>query len=646
MMNTGRKFLTIGVVVGWLMTICAVNWELRATTQEHQHSHAPASAKQLKNPLTATEENIASGRALYNQNCASCHGADGKAQTEKATTMKVKPANLTALHSRMEGEIYSVITTGIKASGMPAFASRLSEKERWQAVLYVQHLSGAHQPTKQPAEATPARDHTQHQMPVPPTTKDAAAREQHQGHTPTPAPQPGTKTQTGRAGHADHQMADTSPAGARGHADHSMTGHSMTGHSMTGMMGSVTGGPFRTMQALGSGTTLQPASTPMSAWMWMPGEWMVMLHGELKIGFNNQGGSRGVGKAESENWLMLMAERKAGPGRLMLRGMVSAEPLTAPHGGFPLLFQTGETYRGRPIIDAQHPHDLFMELAASYTVPISENFSFQLYGGPVAEPALGPVAFMHRASAAENPSAPLGHHWQDSTHITHGVITGALTAWRFKFEASGFHGAEPDENRVGLDMGKLDSYSFRTWFTPTTNWAMQVSYGRLKNPETLTTGDLDRLTASVSYNRPFTNGSWASTLIWGRNSEEHGNSNSYLFESTVNFHRKNHLFTRLELIDKQGLLADNIFGRPGLIRTPIIPKGQRGIELPEEFERWFRVGAFSFGGVRDFVENEKLRVGLGAEATFYHKPSTFDTIYGRSPVSYHIFLRFRPGQMR
>jgi len=183
-------------------------------------------------------------------------------------------------------------------------------------------------------------------------------------------------------------------------------------------------------------------------------------------------------------------------------------------------------------------------------------------------------------------------------------------------------------------------------FTPTPNWAMQFSYGHLKDPETLTTGDLDRLSSSISYNRPFINGNWASTLIWGRNSEEHGNSNSYLFESTVNFQRKNHLFTRLELIDKQGLLADNIFGRPGLIRAPFIPPGSRGIELPEEFERWFRVGAFSFGGVRDFIENERLRVGLGAEMTFYHKPSTLDLIYGRRPISYHIFLRFRPGQMR
>jgi hypothetical protein len=353
----------------------------------------------------------------------------------------------------------------------------------------------------------------------------------------------------------------------------------------------------------------------------------------------------------------------------MLRGMVTAEPLTAPHGGFPLLFQTGETYRQRPIIDAQHPHDLVMELAASYTVPISERVSVQIYGGPVAEPALGPTAFMHRASAAENPAAPLSHHWQDSTHITHGVVTGALVAGRFKFEVSGFHGAEPDEDRLGIELGKLDSYSFRASFTPTPNWAMQFSYGHLKKPEAIEPGDLDRMTASVAYNRPLKKGNWASTLVWGRNSETHGNTNAYLFESTLNFLSKNHLYTRLQLVDKRGLLVPNIFGRPGLPTEPLPapasglkPAGRMKLSHallhpdpnlidPYLFGFTFRVGAFTFGGVRDFAANEKLRIGLGADVTFYHKPPyhsfrLLDWIYGQRPASFHIFLRFRPGEMR
>jgi len=655
-MNRGRELFITALAAGLVVAFWATNHIPGVSAQEvHQHSHAPAEAAKLKNPLPASEENTREGRALFNRNCASCHGEDGKAQTEMASAMKVKPADLTALHGRTEGEIYWVITNGIKASGMPAFKDKLSDQERWQTALYVQHLQGAHQdhagaPVPPPGQKMESGAHAGHdqarqQKPEAAQPGQAAGQQPHQGHAAqgqtqkTGEQQPEGETQAGHAAHAGHNMPGNAPAEGGAHAGHNMM-------NMASMMESVTGGPFRSMQAIGSGTSLQPASTPMAAWHWMPGEWMVMLHGELKVGFNYQGGPRGVGKAESENWLMLMAERRVGPGRLMLRGMFSAEPLTTPHGGFPELFQTGETYRGRPLIDAQHPHDLFMELAASYTIPLSEKVSFQVYGGPVAEPALGPVAFMHRASAIENPSAPLGHHWQDSTHITHGVVTGALTAGPFKFEVSGFHGAEPDEDRVRLDMGKLDSYSFRTWFTPTANWAMQFSYGHLTQPETLVLGDLDRMTASISYNRPFTGGNWASTLIWGRNSEEHGNSNSYLLESTVNFLRKNHFFTRLELIDKQGLLSDNIFGRPGLIRAPIIPKGSRGIPLPAEFERFFRVGAFSFGGVRDFVENEKLRVGIGADVIFYHKPSALDPIYDRRPVSYHVFLRFRPGEMK
>jgi mono/diheme cytochrome c family protein len=425
-----------------------------------------------------------------------------------------------------------------------------------------------------------------------------------------------------------------------------MEGGAHAGHEMMGLMTStVTGGPFRAMSAIGSGTSLQPASTPMAAWHWMPGAWTIMLHGEVKAGYNRQGGPRGVTRAESENWLMLMAERNAGPGRLMLRAMLSAEPLTAPRGGFPELFQTGETYRRQPIIDAQHPHDGIMELAASYTIPISERASFQIYGGPVAEPALGPVAFMHRASAIENPSAPLGHHWQDSTHITHGVVTAALTAGRFKFEASGFHGAEPDEDRLGLDMGKLDSYSVRGWFTPTPHWALQFSVGHLTEPEAIESGDLDRKTASVSYNRPFKGGNLAASLIWGRNSEEHGKSDSYLLETTVDFLGKNHLYARFELVDKAGLLVDNIFGRPGLARAPMIPADGGEVSLPAEFERSFRVAAFTFGAVRDIIDRKNWRAGIGADIVFYRKPAELDPIYGRRPASFHLFLRIRPGEV-
>lgn len=430
------------------------------------------------------------------------------------------------------------------------------------------------------------------------------------------------------------------------------TGHDTGGmkgdHDMGKMMTTVTGGPFKSMQAIGSGTSLLPASAPGYMWHKMASDWMIMAHGDLKIGFNHQGGPRGVNKAESENWFMLMAERPVGRGQLMLRGMFSAEPWTAPRRGFPQLFQTGETFEGRPLIDAQHPHDLFMELAAQYTLPLSEHVSINLYGGPVGEPALGPVAFMHRVSASEIPAAPLAHHWQDSTHITHGVVTLGLTAWRFKVEGSVFRGAEPDENRKDIEMGKLDSWSGRIWFTPTPNWTMQFSHGHLKQPEALEPGDLNRTTASISHNRSWEDGHWATSLIWGRNSEEHGDSNAYLLESTVNFLDKNYLFTRLEHGDKVGLLQENIFGRPGLVSARTIEER----DLPETGDaadalqdRWFRVSAFTFGGVRDIVTSSRLRLGIGADVVFYRVPDDLKFIYGSSPKSFHLFLRIRPGKM-
>ena len=408
------------------------------------------------------------------------------------------------------------------------------------------------------------------------------------------------------------------------------------------IMGTITGGPFHSMTAVGSGTSLTPSSSPGYMWHWMKGDWMIMGHGNLIAGFNHQGGPRGVNKAESENWFMLMAERDAGPGRFMLRGMFSAEPWTAPRRGFPELFQTGETFEGRPIIDAQHPHDLFMELAAAYNVKLFERVALNFYGGPVGEPALGPTAFMHRMSASENPAAPLGHHWQDSTHITHGVITAGVTAGRFRIESSLFHGAEPDENRKDIEMGKLDSWSGRIWFTPTPDWSMQFSYGHLVHPEILEPGNLRRMTASISHNRSWSNGNWATSLIWGRNNELHGNSNAYLLESTANFLDKNYLYTRMELVDKQGLLEENIFGRRGL--DEFHPIGN-GFEIGDHFDQFFRVGAFTFGGVRDVLVDPKLRIGIGADVTLYHMPDGLKPIYGSSPASFHVFIRIRPGKM-
>jgi hypothetical protein len=388
------------------------------------------------------------------------------------------------------------------------------------------------------------------------------------------------------------------------------------------------------MGEMGSGTAWQPSSGPMSMYHRVAGNWLLMFHFNLTAGLNRQGGPRGVTKFDSQNWFMPMAYHKLGRGTLQLRGMFSAEPFTFPPGGSPLLFQTGETYKGQPLIDKQHPHDLFMELSAQYTLPVGERGTWFTYFGYPGEPALGPVAFMHRMSASENPSATLAHHLQDSTHIAFGVLTTGFTYRRFKLEGSVFDGREPDENRYNFDSHKWNSRSVRLSFAPSGDWAMQVSYGFLRSPEGQEPDtDVRRATASVQYNKPFNRGNWASAFIWGRNhlSSPEGthNLNGYTFESTVNFQDKNYLYTRLELVDKDELLRASERANPGIA----------------DHHPSFRIGAYTFGGARDILDNDKLSMAIGSDLTFYSKPAIPDPLYGNNPVSWKLFFRIRPGKM-
>ncbi len=391
-----------------------------------------------------------------------------------------------------------------------------------------------------------------------------------------------------------------------------------------------------------SGTAWQPASLTDPMWMIMHGGWEFMFHGTVFITYNQQGGPRGEGKAESTNYLMTMQQHRLGSGTLLLRQMFSAESLTSPHPGFPELFQTGETYHGHQLVDHQHPHNVFAELAALYTLPINDKVTWLLYGGPSAEPALGPVTFMHRQSASENPEAPLGHHLEDSTHTSFGVVTTGLILnlskielsqldlsklGFLKLEGSAFNGHEPNEERWSIQLAPLDSWSFRVNESPTPNWIVQYSYGRLSHPEALEPGDQTRQSASLEYNRPLSGvlgkGNWATSLIWGRVQKEFEPFplNSYLLESTLNFFARNYAYTRLELVDKDELFP----------QAPTHPS--------------YRIGAYTFGGVRDFVHNEHWQIGLGGDVTFYSKPAVLNPFYGDNPVSFHVFIRVRPGLM-
>lgn len=378
-----------------------------------------------------------------------------------------------------------------------------------------------------------------------------------------------------------------------------------------------------------SGTSAQPNSTPVPMLMTMKGKWMLMFHGEAFLNAVQQSGPRGGDKVFSTNWFMPMAQRQLGPGTFTARVMLSLEPGTITGRFYPELFQQGETAFNKPIVDGQHPHDFIMEIAALYDLKLSENSLLSFYLAPSGDPAMGPTAYSHRASASENPMAALGHHLEDSTHISDDVITAGFTYKIARIEASGFHGREPDEFRWDLDSGKIDSWSIRGTANPDRNWSAQYSFTHLTSPEALhPEEDLQRMTASVMYNRPLQRGNWSSTLLWGRNrSLDTGMVwNGYLAESTLRFAERNYVWGRIENVDRT---------------NELLLKGQ--VELPTFQESIIgRVQAYTAGYERDVDLFPHLATGIGAQFMLYSTPSSLVSEYGNHPVGAVVFVRVRP----
>jgi hypothetical protein len=378
-----------------------------------------------------------------------------------------------------------------------------------------------------------------------------------------------------------------------------------------------------------SGTSAEPDSTPTPMLMTTQGAWTLMFHGVAFLSDIQQTGPRAHDKLFSVNWFMPMAQRRLGRGTLTLRTMLSLEPATITGRFYPLLFQQGETAYGKPLVDSQHPHNFFMEVAALYDARLGENTLLSFYAAPVGDPAMGPTAYPHRASAGEDPGATLGHHLQDSTHISYDVLTAGLTYKVARIEFSGFHGREPGENRWDINAGSIDSWSTRLTVNPAPDWSGQYSIGRLKSPEQLNPNeDTLRMTASLMYNRPLANGNWASTLIWGRNLTlpQREVYNSYLAESTLRFRQQNSVWGRIENVDRTNeLLLD-------------------GSPEPPGFEERFlaRVQAYTLGYDRDLHVIPHLAVAPGAQVTWYGVPGSLRPIYGARPAGVVIFLRFRP----
>jgi hypothetical protein len=378
-----------------------------------------------------------------------------------------------------------------------------------------------------------------------------------------------------------------------------------------------------------SGTSAEPNSTPVPMLMTTKGAWMLMFHANAFVIDEQQSSPRGGDKFFSTNWFMGMAQHPLGPGVFTTRAMLSLEPATVTQRRYPLLFQQGETAFGRPIVDGQHPHDFFMEIAALYDLKLGGQGLLSFYLAPVGDPALGPVAYPHRASASEDPLAALGHHQEDSTHIADDVITVGLAYRIARMEASGFHGREPDESRWNIDRGKIDSWSTRFSLQPGKNWSGQFSYGRIKSPEALFPNeDQERMTASIQYNHPLYNGNWTSTALWGRTRSLQDNSifNGYALESTVRFRTRNYAWTRIENVDRSNELI--------LGENPLPPNFR---EQPIG-----RVQAYTFGYDRDIDLIPHLATALGVQVTAYGVADRLKPIYGSRPAGVAVFLRIRP----
>jgi len=360
---------------------------------------------------------------------------------------------------------------------------------------------------------------------------------------------------------------------------------------------------------------------------------MYMLHYNLFIRYNKQDlankGSRGDAMVDAPNWLMFMGQRKVGENGLFRFGtMFSLDAVITGQGGYPLLFQSGESAHGEPLVDRQHPHDLFSELSVAYSYALSKKADVFAYVGYPGEPAIGPVAFMHRASAMYNPDAPISHHWIDATHITFGVATLGVRVGDFKLEGSSFTGRDPDENRYDLDKPRFDSWSGRLSFNPSKNWVLQVSHAYIKSPEALHPDEnIHRTTASAEYSLPFKNNrEFDATAIWGmNNAPDHEGENTALLEASYRL-KKLVLFGKYEYVEKSSeelALDETVYG-----------------------DGSFPVHAFSLGFNYDLLQFNKTKMAIGSHFTFYRNAERLYDLYGTNPSAFEVYIRIYPALMK
>lgn len=391
--------------------------------------------------------------------------------------------------------------------------------------------------------------------------------------------------------------------------------------SMNHMMMGVLGSYSMTREA--SGTSWQPDTSTHSGIHLMEGGWMFMGHTLLNGVYDWQQGPRGDTDTFLSGMVMGMANRHFDSGdTLQFRAMLSPEPLMGK-SGYPLLLATGETANGTtPLIDRQHPHDLFMELSGTYSHALTLADSVFLYTALPGEPAFGPPAFMHRESILDSPEAPISHHWLDSTHISYGVVTLGYVHDTIKLEVSRFRGREPDQFRYNIETGALDSSSARLSWNPTRELSLQASWADQTSPEQLEPEKNEkRLSASAIYtSRLGEQGAWSTTLAWGRRRSSGDQAlNAYALESSL---RPNDVWTVFARVEQE--------------------KNNELITIGPGQGTAYSVGKTSLGIIRDFRLTGHIKIGAGALYAVNFVPGELAALYGRTdPKGAMAFLRLK-----
>jgi len=375
---------------------------------------------------------------------------------------------------------------------------------------------------------------------------------------------------------------------------------------------------------MGSGTAWLPDAARMPGYHGSLGRWTLMVHGSVFLQYDRQFGTRADDQLGSVNWDMVMVERRAAGGMVRFRAVVSAEPWTVTARGYPELLQVATPYRGDIVTDRQHPHELVSELAVAYEHSIVSKLAGSLYAAPVGEPALGPVTYLHRPSAVYDPAAPLGHHTQDFTHTTFGVVTlGAFTR-QVRVEASAFNGAHPDDVRTNFDPVRLDSYSARLSCNPASQWSVAAWFGHVAaSGGAHAHGALDRFGASVLHSR----GTWSTTFVYGADLPAGAGHplNSLLLESTLELGA-----------------ADAVYGRAEYVR-----RTAADLALVGSVSRELDIGAVSLGYERALWRSALVATGLGARGTLNLVPEELRLFYGsHTPVGLMAYVQVRPGTDR